>query len=583
MLGWLKGLFGPRRASPGELVRARAFGAAQQAIVARYENAQTTDENQRNWWLTDYLSAKSANNYQVRRQLRNRSRYEVSNNPYLWGIVNCNADDLVGATGPTLKCLRGSDAENKRIESAWQSWCDEIGFVEKVRTTKLARSVDGEGIAVLKTVRDLEHPVKLYPVDIEADQMTTATPKNLQELWVDGLILHPVTGRPVAYDILKSHPGDYFFPSLNPLETQRLKAKYVVHWFPKFRPGQVRGVPVFTPALDLFSELRSFRKAVLSKAQLSANLTAVFETEAPADSDGTQTTKPFSNIPIDRGTATTLPGGATMKPYPTGEASTTYEMFQEKCLGEAVRPLAYPLNLALGTSQKFNFSSARLDHINYRGALDVERADCERVVLDHIFRTWLEEALLIPGLLPASVRSMADVPHEWHWPGHPPLDPVADATADHARISNGTLTWREFWASRGYDWRQVMAQQDQERQEIERLGLVFGDPLKKSDTVRENIDESGDAAKDTEAARQRHGELLAALRRETPAPAPAAAPVIQVAAPEPPDLAALLDAARWELGTAGPADPPALALSPWDEAAAVAAVEEEMDQTWGQP
>jgi capsid protein len=71
----------------------------------------------------------------------------------------------------------------------------------------------------------------------------------------------------------------------------------VIHWFPKFRPGQVRGVPVFTPALDLFTELRSFRKAVLAKANVAANLTAVLESEAPADADGTQTSEPFDSVP----------------------------------------------------------------------------------------------------------------------------------------------------------------------------------------------------------------------------------------------------------------------------------------------
>jgi capsid protein len=40
-----------------------------------------------------------------------------------------------------------------------------------------------------------------------------------------------------------------------------VRARFVIHWFPKFRPGQVRGVPVFTSSLDMFAELRAFRKA----------------------------------------------------------------------------------------------------------------------------------------------------------------------------------------------------------------------------------------------------------------------------------------------------------------------------------
>jgi capsid protein len=63
--------------------------------------------------------------------------------------------------------------------------------------------------------------------------------------------------------VLRHHPGDFYFPDFNPLAVDKVHARHVIHWFPKFRPGQVRGVPVFTPSLDLFAELRAFRRAVL--------------------------------------------------------------------------------------------------------------------------------------------------------------------------------------------------------------------------------------------------------------------------------------------------------------------------------
>lgn len=498
MMAWFLSLFGvsPANQSPARPPSART--AARQLIHARYDNAQTTDDNIRHWWTADYMSAKSANNFQVRRLLRTRSRNEVSNNPYLYGICNANADDLVD-TGPTLKCLRASATENAQIEATWREWCDEVNLVEKLRTLKLAKTVDGEGFLILKTVEDLEHSVKLYPVDVEADQITSPMPTNLMELWVDGLTLHPVTGRPVAYTVLRHHPGDYFFPGLNPLAADRIKSRWVIHWFNKFRPGQVRGVPAFTSSLDLFVELRSFRKAVLAKANLSANLTAVLETDPdegpPADEDGSQTPQPFDTTPIDRGVFSSLPAGAKLKQFTTGEPGTSYEMFEEKCLGEACRPLSYPLNLALGTSQKFNFSSARCDILGYRHSLDVERVDCNRTALDRIFEAFIDEAIMIPGLLPKGINSArADIPREWHWPGYVPIDPVVDAEADHARLSGGTDTWQMFWARRGKDWRTIFAQQAVEKQEIKRLKLVFGDPLKKTETIDEDAEAVTDAA-----------------------------------------------------------------------------------------
>jgi len=477
---WARSLIG--------LGTARAEAPASPRITARFDNAFTTDDNKRNWWASDFYSAKAANSFAVRRTLRMRSRYEVSNNPYLFGICNSNADDLIGA-GPTLQVQTTNAAYNREVETAWAEWCAEVELAEKIRTCKLAKTVDGEGFLVLKTVSDLEHPVKLYPCDLEADQVTTPMPQNMAELWVDGLILHPVTGRPKFYTVLKYHPGDFWFPTLNPLEVDRVQARHVIHWFPKFRPGQVRGIPVFASSLDLFAELRAFRKAVLSNAQTAAALTALLKQDkdigAPANTDDDDAEyQPFSRVPIDRGMMTMLPPGVDMASFDPKQPATTYEMFQEKCLGEAVRPLNYPLNLALGTSQKFNFSSAKLDHINYRSGLAVERNECSAVVVNKVFAAWFEEAVLSGAV--RAFNGLKLPPHEWHWPGFEPLDPVVDAQADHERLSNGTLTWREFWARRGYDWRDVMQQQEIERAEIERLGLKFGQPA--TTTVTETTD-----------------------------------------------------------------------------------------------
>lgn len=452
-------------------------------IRARFDNATTTDENKRNWWAADYLSAKAANSFQVRRTLRMRSRYEVSNNPYLFGIVNSNADDLIDV-GPTLQIRTDSEEYNRAVEIAWGEWCAEVAMTEKLRTTKLAKSVDGEGFLVLKTVNDLENPVKLYPCDLEADQITTPAPESLAALWVDGLVLHPVTGRPISYSVLRQHPGDYYFPTLNPMAVDSIPARFVIHWFGKFRPGQVRGIPVFTSALDLFTELRAFRRAVLSAQQIAARYAAVLESDLPGgldEDDGGEEYMPFKGVPIDNGMQVVLPAGYRMNQFDPKQPSTSYDAFQEKALGEACRPLNYPLNLALGTSQKFNFSSAKLDHINYRNGLRVERVQCEVEVLKPLFRAWYEEAIFA-GAIPV-YDGFNLPPLEWHWPGFEPLDPVADAQADHDRLAGGTLTFREFWARRGFDWKEVMAQQAAELNELDRFGLSFGKQTNRTETT----------------------------------------------------------------------------------------------------
>jgi capsid protein len=219
----------------------------------------------------------------------------------------------------------------------------------------------------------------------------------------------------------------------------------------------------------------------------------VLESEFTAMTDDDAEVVPFKRVPINKGMQTTLPAGMKMHQFDPKQPATTYEMFQEKCLGEACRPLSYPLNLALGTSQKFNFSSAKLDHLNYRKSLTVERKRCEIAVLNRLFKAWFDEAVMVPGLLPRNA-SFEETTFEWHWPGFEPLEAVADATADHDRLSHGTLTFQEFWAKRGRDWRDVMAQQSAELSEIERLQLDFGEPIKRTITETTTADAGEGAA-----------------------------------------------------------------------------------------
>lgn len=482
MFGWLRSLVG---------LGARPTAGGPQPVRARYDNSLTTPENARHWGAADTLSAKAANNAGVRRVLRTRSRYEVANNPFLFGVVHSNADDLID-TGPVLQVYSGDTAYDRAVEAAWNEWCAEVELVQKLRAAKVAKTVDGEGFLVLKTAEHLEQPVKLYPCDVEADQVTTPAPLNLGELYVDGLVLDPVTGRPTHYTVLKHHPGDMYFPDMNPLGCVRVPAAHVVHWFQQSRPGQVRGVPTFTPSLDLFTELRAFRRAVLGAAEIAADYAAVIEQDKETgafdvDDDTDSEYQPFARVPVHRKSMTMLPPGAKMNQFDPKQPQTTYEMFQEKCLGEACRPLAYPLNLALGTSQKFNFSSAKLDHINYRNTLTIERDQCSRGALAHLFRAWFAEAALCGAIPRRTNGTRARLPrHQWHWPGFEPIDPVTDAQADHSRLSNGTDTYQRFWARRGLDWQDVMRQQAREQEAIKKLGIQYGEPAAK--TISETSD-----------------------------------------------------------------------------------------------
>ena len=68
-------------------------------------------------------------------------------------------------------------------------------------------------------------------------------------------------GRPTSYAILPEHPGDSTYLQGTPVW---VGVDQVIHCFKQDRPGQVRGIPEVTPALEQFAQLRRFTLATLT-------------------------------------------------------------------------------------------------------------------------------------------------------------------------------------------------------------------------------------------------------------------------------------------------------------------------------
>jgi capsid protein len=148
---WLSNLFA---AKPNRPVRGRAV----RALRARYDAAVTNDDNRRHWANADGLSANAANSAEVRRVLRNRSRYEVANNSYARGIVLTLANDVIG-TGPRLQLLTEDAEANRQIERTFNRWSKAVGLAEKLRTMRMARAQEGEAFVILTNYPKLPtHP-----------------------------------------------------------------------------------------------------------------------------------------------------------------------------------------------------------------------------------------------------------------------------------------------------------------------------------------------------------------------------------------------------------------------------------------
>jgi lambda family phage portal protein len=439
-------------------------------VRGRYDAAQTTPHNTRHWINADSLSAREANSPEVRRLLRERARYESANNSYCRGIVLSLANDLVG-TGPRLQLLTEDQTVNRAIERAFMGWADAIHLAAKLRTAKQSKTVDGEGFGILATNPELPTEVQLDLRLIEADQCATPDIDVLATEAVDGIVFDRY-GNPREYHFLRTHPGDTGVFGLPWGEYDRVSARSVVHWFRQDRPGQARGVPELTPALELFAQLRRYTQAVIAAAETAASFAVLLESELPPDAAEIEGL-PWEQQEIEHRMMTVLPAGYKMAQLRAEQPAQSYREFKHEILDEIIRCVLMPSNIGRGNSADHNYASGRLDHQTYDKAIEVERGHLELTILDRVFAAWIDEAALaVPGLVPDGPGRLAGWPHQWFWDGRGHVDPQKEASAQETRLKNHTTTYAYEFARQGRDWETEFQQIAKERALMDRLGLT---------------------------------------------------------------------------------------------------------------
>jgi lambda family phage portal protein len=461
-----------------DLVPAPRPAAARPAaprVRARYDAAQTTEENRRHWTNADNLSANAEHTTGVRRTLRNRARYECMNNAYAGGLVQTLSHDLVG-TGPRLSLDLGDGAEDlaTSVEVAFAQWATRVNLADTLRILHESRIRDGEGFAILTNgAPGGPGDVSLDVKPVEADQIESPLLDPFDPLMVDG-IRFDAHGKPVEYHVLQQHPADN-----RGLRTWgaylKVPAGTMLHWFRPSRPGQARGVPEITAVLPLFAQLRRYTLAVLTAAETAAMIAGVMKTNAPADPDTPQPAA-MDRVEFERGALLTLPEGWDASGFQPTQPVTTYGEFKAEILNEIGRALNVPYNVVAGNSSKYNYSSGRLDYLIYHRTCWVERERMRFAVLDRIFRAFINEARLVPGLLPAGLPAFALWRWEWHWDGFGSIDPQKDGAADAAALAAGLMTWAEFYAKQGQDWKAALRQRAREKLFMAGLGLDAAAP-----------------------------------------------------------------------------------------------------------
>jgi hypothetical protein len=426
-------------------------GKARRNIRGSYDAASNSDELSNYWASADRYDADSANNRDIRSRITTRARHETNNNGFADGITQTYATDVVGI-GPKLRMLSGSTGFNQMVEQEFGLWATAIQLRRKLWCSAHAKHQDGEGFGVCRTNPKINHRVKLDWTLYETEQCQTPMPTVNEPGHIDGIWFDEF-GNPIVYDFLRYHPGAINQNLQYQLKPESVPARFVTHWFKLRRPGQHRGVPESASTLNMGATARRFREATVAAAETAADLNVMMTTQETPDST-TDPMAPFSTIPIQKRMLTVSPMGWNAQHFKSEHPNATYESFHKSLINEMARPSNMPANKALCNSADYNYSSGRLDHQTYYGALDVDREDGNDLVLDKLFDIWFEEAVREFGWLggnPAAIGPAARA-HSWDWPKHGVADLESEANANDTNLRNGSISPSELASNNGEDF-----------------------------------------------------------------------------------------------------------------------------------
>jgi len=448
-------------------------------VRGSYDAAQYGTDSDNHWSWADSLNANASNDPQTRKTLRERARYEAANNGYCGGLIKKTGNDLIGTRPRIQLVIPGTDRKaSRRIEKAFGKWARKARLGRKLRLLDNMALRDGEGFAIL--VRNPHMPAGGVQLDLrlyETDQVDTPFLDWSDPLAFPGGRLDP-QGNITEWHFLKVHPGSNVWWT-DYLNYDTVGSRAVIHWMSPSRAGQLRGVPEILSSLTLYAYLRRYTLATVAAAETASNIAGVMKTNTVApDGDGPDFTA-MEDVPLPRGSLLTLPEGWDASQFKAEQPVTAYGAFKTEILTEAGTSVGAPQNISTGSSALYNYSSGRLDLGIYQRGIDVRRDDVVEPALDQIFAEWLDEASLIPGLIPDGLPLRSEWTWQWYYDGFAAIDPQKEATGNKIRLENGETTLAKICAENGDDWEEILEQSAVEfsrRAELRQVNRPGADP-----------------------------------------------------------------------------------------------------------
>jgi lambda family phage portal protein len=487
-----------RVSQPGSVVLAKwnADRAAQKALLSKANTSKRMYAGAQMGRLSGDWSAQntSADSEIITslRQLRARSRALIRDNEYAKAAVRIIVNNVIG-TGVGMQAqVTNADGSlmtriNDLIEDEWLEWtdkdtCDPAGklcFADMERL--IIRSIVENGEVLIRKVRmpfgdtNIPYALELIEADRLIDQWSVARAENGNVIRMG--VEQNQWGRPVAYWLYPSHPGDYQFSTFVASALIRVPAEDMIHLFIPDRIGQTRGVPWLHATLKRLHNMQGYEEAEIVAARAAASIFGLIESEEGLTPDNPEDEGGAPTISMEPGTIQQLQPGEKFTGFNPSRPNAGLDPFMRYMLRAFAVGIGVSYASVSGDYSQSNYSASRLSLLEDRDMWRILQGWYIRNFRRGVHRDWLGAAVL-SGQLPINdyftkirkYRAVLFKPRGWSW-----IDPQKEVAAYKAAVRGGFMTLDSVISqtSEHADLEDLLKNRRRELDMIAELGLVF--------------------------------------------------------------------------------------------------------------
>lgn len=417
--------------------------------------------------------------------LRDRSRALARNDGYISRYLKMLVNNVIGHNGIRLSCKARNDdgtldvQGNQTIERAWNDWsrfgmCTANGrqsFIDcqQLFVESLAR--DGESlIRHLRSDNPYGYQIQFLESDHLDEQYNTKNRDSGNSV-IMGVEVNQF-GKPVAYYILKNHPGNTTQYNFNS-KYIRLPAEDIIHGYYPTRAEQTRGVPWTSSVLARMKMLSGFEESAVVNARVGASKMGFLVSPDGEDYIGEDTENTYTPVmDASPGSIEQLPAGTEFKSWNPDYPNTTFEPFQKAIL----RGIASGLNVSYvslsNNLEGVNYSSIRQGVMEDRDNFKILQRFTTDHFIDPVFRRWLEAAMTTGAIdIPITkyekfANSANFIPRSWTY-----VNPLQEMQAQILGMQNGQTTMQDVQSNFGRDVEELMETINREKALAEQYGI----------------------------------------------------------------------------------------------------------------